>query len=190
MQKKYSVLIIDDHPLISGAYKNAFEHISDENEEITFDIAMANDCDSAIEQIERACKKDGLDIVFLDISLPPSKDKEILSGEDIGVRLNKLLPEAKIIVATTFNENYRIYSIFKSVNPEAFLIKNDITPDELVTAIKTVMDDPPYYSKSVLKMLRKQVGSKYDLDKIDRQLLFELSKGTKTKKCQMYCPCL
>jgi len=181
MSQIYNVLLIDDHPIIADAYKSAFEFISSENEAVEFDIKIVTNCDDAIVAIEQAAKKDGLDIVFLDISLPPSSDGKYLSGEDIGIRIKQVLPKCKIIVATTFNDNYRIQVILRTVNPDGFLIKNDINKDELVTSIKTIMDKAPYYSKSVLELFRKQASIDYQLDKIDRQLLYEMSIGTKMK---------
>ena len=180
--KNYSVLIIDDHPLITEAYKSAFQYVSKQDDSYSFTIDVAHNCDDAIKTIESFLKSENdLDIVFLDISLPPSEDGEILSGEDLGLKINETMPEIKIIVSTTFNDNYRIHSIFKNINPDGFLIKNDITPQELVTAIKEVINEPPYYSKTVVKLLRKKLSSEFLLDNIDRKILYELSIGTKTK---------
>lgn len=180
--KNYQVLIIDDHPLISGAYKSAFQFISRKEVSYSFDIQIAHNCDEANEAIEKHLGfNTPLDIVFLDISIPPSKDGKILSGEDIGIKINEHLPHTKIIISTTFNDNYRVHSIFKNINPDGFLIKNDITPKELVTAIEEVIKEPPYYSKTVVKLLRKQISSDFLLDSLDRQILYELSIGTRTK---------
>ena len=181
MNSNYKVLIIDDHPIIADAYKSAFEYISSNNPKVNFEISIAINCDEAIEKIEKASKNKGIDIVFLDISLPQSTDGLFLSGEDLGVRIKKILPACKIVVATTFNDNYRIQAILKNVNPDGFLIKNDVNKDELVFAIKTVLDESPYYSKSVLELFRKQASIDYKIDKIDRQLLYEMSIGTKMK---------
>lgn len=179
--KNYSVLIIDDHPLITNAYETAFNYC-EQNESISFYIQTAQDCDSGFELINEFYKKDKkLDIVFLDIRLPPSKDGKMLSGEDLGLKIKKMLPETKIIVSTTFNNNYRIHSIFKSLNPDGFLIKNDITPKELIEAIHTIVNDPPYYTKTVIKLLRNQVANDFLLDSIDRKILYELSIGTRMK---------
>ncbi len=188
MKKEYSVLIVDDHPIIADVYKSAFELISNEDESILFNISMANSCDEAIEKLNVAVKKGGIDIVFLDISLPPSSDGKYLSGEDIGLRLRSVLPKSKIVISTTFNDNYRIQVILQTINPEGFLIKNDINKIELVTSIKSVLTDTPYYSKSVLELFRKQLSSDYGLDKIDRQLLYEMSIGTKMKDLPKIIP--
>ncbi|MFK5958527.1 MAG: response regulator [Lutibacter sp.] len=188
MRNMYNVLIIDDHPIIADAYKSAFDFIGAENKDVNFNITIVHNSDDAIQKISEASKTKGIDIVFLDISLPPSTDGKILSGEDIGIKIRELLPECKIIVATTFNDNYRIQVVLKNVNPDGFLIKNDINKDELVTSIKTVMGNSPYYSKSVLELFRRQTSIDYRLDKIDRQLLHEMSIGTKMKELPNIIP--
>jgi len=181
MKKKYNVLIVDDHPIIADVYKSGFELVSAENNDVEFQISMANSCDEALDYLKGVSKQNSIDIVFLDISLPPSSDGKFISGEDIGLKLRNDLPNCKIIVSTTFNDNYRIQVILQTLNPEGFLIKNDINKEELVTSIKSILNDTPYYSKSVLELFRKQLSTDYRLDKIDRQLLYEMSIGTKMK---------
>ncbi len=180
--KKYNALLIDDHPLIAEAYKSAFKFIQSQDENIAFSIQTAVDCDSACEILkEFAAGETPLHIVFLDMRLPPSKDGTILSGEDLGIQINKMLPETSIIVSTTFNDNYRVHSILKNINPDGFLVKNDLTPNELVLAIKNVLSNTPYYSKTVMKLVRNEVSNDYLLDDSDRKIIYELSIGTKTK---------
>ena len=187
--KSYTILIIDDHPLITEAYKSAIELVSKKQDAISFKVITTKDCDSAYEVINNHSKlQKKIDLIFLDIRLPPSKDKKILSGEDLGLKINALLPDSKIIVSTTLNDNYRVHSIFRSINPDGFLIKNDITPKELVSSIETVMVDPPYYSKTVLQLLRKEVSNDLLLDKIDRRILYELSIGAKMKELPKIIP--
>jgi len=181
MQTK-SVLIIDDHPLISSSYKMAFEHISSQDATLKFDVKIVGNCDDAMDSIKKAAKAKGIDIIFLDISLPPSTDGKILSGEDLGEKINQLLPNTKVIISTTYNDNYRVHTILNTIDPDGFLVKKDLTPEELIDAIKKVLVAPPYYSTTVLNMLRKQFTVNYQIDKIDRQLLYELSKGTKMKE--------
>ncbi len=182
MNKTKTVLLIDDHPLITNSYKSAFKYLEKQNDSLTFNIYEANNCDSAYEKImDFYSNNRNLDIVFLDISLPPSKDGKILSGEDLGLKMNTLMPDTKIIVSTTFNDNYRVHSLFRNLNPDGFLVKNDITPKKLVEAIDTVLNDPPYYSKTIIKLLRNEVTSDFILDAIDRKLLYELSIGTMMK---------
>lgn len=184
----YLVLIIEDHPLITEAYKKAFSQISLKNPQLSFIISTANNCDEAYLKINDASKQQGFDIIILDIKLPPSKEGILLSGEDLGLKIIELLPDSKIVVSTTFNDNYRINSIFKSLNPEGFLIKNDLNPRELVLAIESIIEGRPYYSKSVIELMRKLTTNDFLIDAIDRKLLYELSKGTKMSQLPEIIP--
>ena len=180
--EKYSVLIIDDHPLIVEAYKNALNYYSKYNESVLFSIQTAHNSDKGRELIKRVAKSGKQNyIVFLDIKLPKSRDGKILSGEDLGLLIRDLLPNARIVVSTTFNNNFKVHSILKNINPEGFLIKNDITPLELLDTMRIIIEDPPYYSKTVIKLLRDQVINDFKLDEYDRKILYELSIGTRMK---------
>ena len=181
MNRMNKVLIIDDHPLICDAYKSALQQVMKENESIQLQIEAAPNCDRARDMITNTWTNSGWDLVFLDIRLPASSDRKILSGEDLGEMIRQHHPLAKIIVATTFNDNYRIQNIFKSLNPEGFLIKNDLDPKELVTAIVKILQGGVHYSNTVSTLMRKRLYNEIVVDKIDRQILYELSIGTKMK---------
>ena len=99
----------------------------------------------------------------------------------MGLLIRKTLPNPRIIVSTTFNDNFRVHSILKNINPEGLLIKNDITPSELLETIRIIIEAPPYYSKTVIKLLRDQVVNEFILDQYDRKILYELSIGTRMK---------
>lgn len=188
MKKNHKVLIIDDHPLICDAYKSALQQVMKKNKSIHLKIEAALNCDTAREKIANSWSEVGWDLVFLDIRLPVSEDRKVLSGEDLGEMIRKNHPMAKIIVATTFNDNYRIQNIFKSLNPEGFLIKNDLDPNELVKAVMTIMQGGVHYTATVSNLLRKQVSTDINIDKIDRQILYELSLGTKMKDLPKVVP--
>lgn len=181
MRQKNKVLIIDDHPLICDSYRKALQQVMKENQDIQIQIESAENCDSAKEKIMNSWTNDSWDLVFLDIRLPASKDRRLLSGEDLGEMIRENHPLAKIIVATTFNDNYRIQNIFKSLNPEGFLIKNDLDPKELVSAIIKIMQGGVHYSQTVSNLMRIKMHRNINIDKKDRQILFELSLGTKMK---------
>lgn len=181
MNGPINVLIVEDEPLITNSLKLAFEQLSESNSSLDFTLKFAKNCDTALLKIDKAVKSTPFDLVLLDINIPASSDRKLLSGEDLGLELKGLFPRVKIIVFTSHNNNFRFSNILKSLNPDGFLIKSDIDFKELLVAIKTVLFEPPYYSKVILQLIRRHVTSDFVLDKIDRQLLYQLSKGTKTK---------
>lgn len=185
--KILNILIVDDHPLIAEAYENVMEQVLGKDYELR--IETINNIDIVLDRLKSKDFLDNIDLVLLDIKLSPSKiDASLISGEDLGILLKKKRSDLKIVVSTTYNDNYRIHSILKSIDPDGFLVKNDLTPEELRSAITTLIDCPPYYSKTVLKLMRMQMGNDYLLDELDRRLLFEISSGTKMKDLPKYLP--
>ncbi|WP_169578145.1 response regulator [Salinimicrobium xinjiangense] len=181
--KAFNVVIVDDHPLITDSYKTAIEKIFSSGDIIT-NVTIHNNLDSALDDFKNSTVFSEADLIFLDIQLPPSKDDKVFSGEDLGVKIRKNELSAKIVISTSLNDNFRIHGLLKSINPEGFLIKNDINKTELLIAIDKVIHTPPYYSHTVLQLMRDQVSSDIVLDANDRKILFELSIGTKLKDCK------
>ena len=131
--------------------------------------------------MHRSVKGIPFDLVLLDINIPSSTDQKFICGEDLGIEFKKFFPQIKIIVFTAHSSNYRLNSILKSLNPEGFLIKSDIDFVKLLDALNSVLTDLPYYSKAILQLMRRHMANEFTLDKIDRQLLYQLSKGAKMK---------
>lgn len=187
MMKAFNVVIIDDHPLITDSYKTAVEEVFSSQNTVT-NFVIHNNLDSALNDLNNSTVFSEADLVFLDIQLPPSNDKSVLSGEDLGLKIRKKNLLAKIAISTSLNDNFRIYGLLKNLDPEGLLIKNDINKKELLIAIDKIVHSPPYYSQTVLQLMRNQVKSDIRLDANDRKILFELSIGTKLKDLQKVIP--
>ena len=126
--------------------------------------------------------------MLLDINLRASTDKKFLSGEDLGIEIKKFFPDVKIVVLTSHNNNYRLNNILKSLDPLGFLIKTETDFAILIEALDSVLGDSPYYSKAILQLMRRHITNDFALDKIDRQLLYQLSKGLKMKDLSNIIP--
>jgi DNA-binding NarL/FixJ family response regulator len=180
MIEKLKILMIDDHPMIIEGYQNTLLFTKKENQELEIDIA--NNCDEAIMYMDQAVEKSSpYNVLFVDISIPPSKDGIMSSGEDLAEYARKVLPKAKIIILTMFNESFRIHNIIKTIDPEGFLIKSDLTSSELASAFQAVIYNPPFYSGTVNNHIRKSIVSDIVIDDKNRKILHLLSQGVKTK---------
>lgn len=180
MIEKLKILMIDDHPMIIEGYQNTLLFTKKENQELEIDIA--NNCDEAIMYMDRAVETSlPYNVLFVDISIPPSKDGIMSSGEDLAEYARKVLPKAKIIILTMFNESFRIHNIIKTIDPEGFLIKSDLTSSELASAFQAVINNPPFYSGTVNNHIRKSIVSDIVIDDKNRKILHLLSQGVKTK---------
>lgn len=180
MTEKIRILMIDDHPMIIEGYQNTLLFTKKEHQELTIDIA--NNCDEAIALMNKSVEKFiPYDVLFVDISLPPSTDGSMNSGEDLAEYARTILPKSKIIILTMFNESFRIHNIIKTIDPEGFLIKSDLTSSELASAFQAVLYNPPFYSGTVNSHIRKTITSDIVIDEKNRKILHLLSQGVKTK---------
>ncbi len=178
--QKLNILMVDDHPMIIEGYQNTLLATKNDDQELAIDIAST--CDMANEMMLASIKhQNPYDILFVDIKLPPSKDGKITSGEDLAKIARDILPNAKVIILTMFNESYRIHNILKTINPDGFLIKSDLTSNELAKAFQSILINPPYYSSTVNGFVRQSITSDIYVDDKNRKILHLLSQGVKTK---------
>lgn len=182
---KNNILIVDDHPFIIQGYKNAITRYNPKDFE--FFIEQANDCKSAYDIITNP-ETAPFDIAFLDISMPSYEEKGLHSGEDLAKLLMEFMPSCKIILLTMYTELLKIKNIIDTINPSGLVIKNDLTFDELLFGFDKVLKNEIYYSQSIQKMIDLAQSETIEIDLFDKQILFHISKGTKTKEIPQYIP--
>jgi len=182
--KHINILMVDDHPIIIEGYQNVL--MATKQDDQTLHIDTANNCDEAVSMIVKASKKYPYHVCFFDISLPASEDGKYASGEDLALLAKKLMPRAKIVILTMFNETFRIHNIIKEIDPHGFLIKSDLTSMELADGFQQILKSPPYYSSTVSNYLKKTVSSDIYVDDINRKILHLLSQGIKTRSLNEY----
>lgn len=185
MTKTCNVLIIDDHEIIVEAYKNSLNAFLSNQMDAELIIDSAYNCESALKKLKGRQK---YNLVLLDISLPRCEEERLYSGEDVGLVIRKLAPETKIIIITSFTDNFRIFNILSRVNPEGFLLKNDINSKELSNSVKKVFEGSIAYSQSILTLIRKKINNLNLLDDLDIKILLEITNGTKPKEMIYYIP--
>lgn len=186
MAIKINILIVDDHPFIIEAYKNAIKAYNSKGI-YEFIITQAKDCKTGYEAITA----EGIEpfgVAFFDLSMPIYEEKGIFSGEDLALLIKSEMPECKIILLTMHTELLKINTIIKNINPNGLVIKNDLTFDELLLAFDKILKSENYYSQTVVKLVSQIQYDNIEIDAFDKQILFQLSKGTKTKDIPQYVP--
>ncbi len=159
------ILIADDYILFRDGLKKI---ISEKIPEASF--GEARDYAELIDLISK--KK--WDILILDLNMPGR------SGLDALIEARKLSPSLPILILSMYSENQFATRVIKA-GAMGYLTKGS-SPDELIDAIKSVIDGGVYLTKEVAKILTKQLrfGDKSKLDKLsDReyQVFLALAKG-------------
>ena len=167
MEKPINVLIVDDHPFIIEAYKNALNKYSLQGYE--FNVTQANDCKSGYELI--VSDDNNYDLAMFDVSMPEYVEKNIRSGMDLAKLMQKENASCKIMLLTMHVEIDRINAIIKEINPNSLLIKNDINFDELIFALDKTLKGDKYYSETIIKLLGQGEFIKVEFEAMDKRIL-------------------
>lgn len=180
MNQSLNVLIIEDHPLIISAYKEALKQLSKETS-LNFTVVHISTYEKAVSYLHDEERLNNLDLLLLDIMLP-SKGQVVFVGEELGANFKSLKSDLKILISTGINDNFQIRQILKRVDPDGFVLKKNLNSQRLLTALKMVLELPPYYCGDILKLFRNDLRRSFRLDSLDRKLLFELALGTRNNE--------
>ena len=178
--KTHNLLLVDDHPITIDAYINILSKL--ENATTTKHFTTAFSCQEAyIKIIEKSQPDQTFDFAFLDISLPPFEQKNIENGIDLGTLIRHYFPNCKIILLTMHSEPLLLYNAIQKINPEGFLLKNDVNAQSLITSYQYIMLGQKHYSATIQAAYNQSTLKVLDFDAVDCEILQLLARGIRTK---------
>lgn len=145
------ILLIDDHPLTIGAYRQVIQDSLPENSHSSTVANTAEEAYNAIVQAGNSPYK----LAIIDHGLPAFEEQELKSGLDIALLLRERMPNCNIIMITAHTEMLIIYDIYKLAKPEGFIIKSELTPQLLAQTIKIVTEGDTYRSPIVSNCVKE-----------------------------------
>lgn len=120
MNKKYSILIVDDDKFLLEMYKKKFDHYG-----ISVELSVRPE--GALKKLrEGFCP----DVLVLDIIMPGMDGLELLET----IRNEKLVPKAIVVMLTNESESSKIKKA-KSLNIAGYIVKATSIPSEVVEEI-------------------------------------------------------
>lgn len=174
MENEIKILVVDDHQLMVDGIVNALQQSGYTN------ISSYNSCDDAFTELKEASKENPYDIVFTDLSFENINDQsKIDGGESLikSIRTDGMTP--KIGVVTGHTETNRVYHVINNLKPDAYILKNQCTSEELDFAIKKMMAGSRFYTHEIhTKILNRNI-IQIQMDESAIQILKELPKHPK-----------
>ena len=162
--KLISVLIVDDHQMVRDGIKTM---LKTQESVFRFKITEAESGESAIQK----AKYNVFDIIIIDYQLPG------LLGHQTVEQIKIHNPKMKFLALSNYDEISFVQNML-SAGAIGFILKN-VEPIQLITAIKSVLENKPFYSSEVaMKLLnaehigkRTESIEKYNLTKRESQVL-------------------
>ncbi|CAM3492759.1 response regulator [Zobellia roscoffensis] len=179
MENLIRILAVDDHEMIVLGYKYTIEGCDFEDYKVTVNIAPSYLEGKA--EIESSASRMPYDIILLDIQMFPDSAKEERGGVDLGLLVRKISPTSKVVFLSSFSDSYHINNVLKTVNPDGYMVKSEVDEKTLQDMVKTVKENPPYYTAAALQAIRRKMANEDQIDERDKKILYQLSIGTKTK---------
>ena len=176
-RKAISILMIDDHPSQIEGYKVILKY---NTLGLRIQVTTCYNSETAYWLVTNSHTSD-FDLVFLDFSLPAYPEKNIQSGEDLGMVIKKHMPNSRIVVLTSHSETFLLYNIVKKINPAGILVKSDFSAEDLLDAFNIIVGGEQYQSPTVKQCIKELLAKEAYLDTPNRQIITLLAQGIKTK---------
>jgi CheY-like chemotaxis protein len=116
-----TVLVVDDEPTVRNAIKRLLEHAG-------HTVDTADGGEAALELLAQK----PYELVVTDFSMPG------MHGDQLVARIRQILPNQRIIMATAFVEEYKVFG--QTAAPVDALLLKPFSLQELYEAIARVMD--------------------------------------------------
>lgn len=134
------IIIADDHALIRKGLKEILQQVEG--------LVLLDEAQNGSELLLKLSQKD-YDIIVLDISMPGK------SGLDVLKDIRRIKPDIPVLILSVYPEEQYAIRVLKS-GASGYLTK-DSAPDELVNAIKKIVNGGKYISSSLAEMLATEV---------------------------------
>ena len=181
-----NILIVDDHPLNVDSYKALLSGILSNT---NANYLLAYDCKEAYNLLLKTNKKsETLAFAFVDISLPPFEEKNILSGSDLAIEIRTLFPLCKIIIISMHKESLWVNQICNRINPEGFIAKSDINYKLFPEVFQSIASDEIYFSPSIKNAQKVMIQNNINWDNHDSTILLLIESGIKTINLPCFIP--
>lgn len=154
---KYSVVVVDDHYLLSqaiGGMVQGFEK---------FDVLYL--CKNGQELLDKLKEPNNIpDIVLMDIKMP------ILNGIETTEIINKEYPNLRVLALSIEEDEYTILKMLRA-GARGYLLK-DTKKEILEEALTKVIEEGSYYTNNVSKILTGSLENDVRTEIKDRELEF------------------
>lgn len=156
-----TILVVDDHQIIRDGIRFYFEKDPE--------FAIKDEAENGLEALE-FLNNTNYDIILTDINMPEMDGLELMKS------LKANHPHQKVLVLSMFNEAAYINKMI-AFGANGYVLKKS-NKNELVRAIRTILNGEDYYSEEVYKSIINNIARR----KPKERLTFETSLSDREKE--------
>jgi two-component system, NarL family, response regulator LiaR len=146
-QENIQVLIVDDHQVVRQGLRTFLE--------LHQDISVIGEADNGVDAVEMTTRLQP-DVVLMDLVMPK------MDGITATKKIRSAGLPTKIIALTSFSEDDKVFPAIQA-GAASYLLK-DVSPDELVDAIRAVHHGEARLHPEIIRKLMDQVSQVHDLN--------------------------
>lgn len=146
MNKKISIIMVDDHQIVLDGLRALLEDIGD------FEILMAT---TRPQEIPLFLDKNQVDVLLTDVMMPG------MTGQQLAKEVRKKYPSTKILALSMSGMGDTVDEMLNDADINGYVLKN-ISKAELEKAIRTIAAGGQYFSEEVLTELERFANIKKD----------------------------
>ena len=174
MEDNIRILVVDDHQLMVDGIVMALQQFPN------YRVTSFNVCDDAFHELQETLESDPYDVLFTDLSFENvTEDSEIDGGESLIRRVKDEGIPVKIGVITGHTETNRVFNVIRNLNPDAYILKNQCTAEELNFAIRKMMSGDRFFTHEIHNKILKRNVVQIQMDEVAIQILKQLPKQSK-----------
>jgi len=177
-----NILLLDDHPMIVSFYEMALR----ERYSNTISITTALNCKEAYYAVNDGSLN--YDIAIIDQSIPGYPEQQLYDGTDVIALMRRKNTQCYFILITGYNKKLPLYDIIRKTKPDGFVIKTDVTSDNFLEIIATVLDGNKYHSFGVKECIAEVWKNEIVAEDYNREILLYLANGFKMNELHNYIP--
>lgn len=165
------ILLVDDHEMTLEGYVSILKQPS-------YTFHKASSCKEVYDWL----KKGNIpDIGIIDFNLIPFPEQDLHNGVDCVHLIRKYNNQCKIILITAHDEALILYKMYKSVMPDALIVKADFTRN-MILKIVSENSEIPFLSEKAKLALQEVKTRETLLSTTNVEILMYLTNGFKVSE--------
>lgn len=174
MDDKIRIAVVDDHQLMLKGICDSLGEFSN------YETECFSTCDSVFAALKEHKESNPFDVLFTDLSFENTNEStKIDGGESLIKKVREEEISIKIGVITGHTETNRVFNVITNLQPNAYILKNHCSGDELNFAVQKMMKGEIFYTHEIHQKIMNRNIIQIQMDEVAIQILKELPRQSK-----------